>query len=395
MDASGDCISKPLSLPNNLPGTNRLADYLAYQLTQGHYEKFQLAIEAGAWSGWHFLHTLDNSPQLATYPHQLYAFNPRLVVSFKRTFPELNHEDASDATVLADRVRFGRKLPQPFHYEPKVLALRLLTRHHFHLANYLSSEKTYALALVMLKASEYTQTPNAPFSDPFGVASRFILGEFASTEELAALPFAQLVELIDQKGKGRFSDPTLTAKKLMRVVNESYRLPTELVEPVGLVLRQLLKQIVAVELDLKRLDSEISERLSELPNTLQTIPGIGPVFAAGIVAELGDIAKFDCNSDKVAKFAGLTWRKHQSADFEAEETPLTRTGNQFLRYYFCEAANHVRIHDEEYRAYYTKKHEEATKHAHRRAIVLTARKLIRLVVRMLADNQPYQVRRPN
>ena len=64
--------------------------------------------------------------------------------------------------------------------------------------------------------------------------------------------------------------------------------------------------------------------------------------------------------------------------------------NRYLRYYFCEAAQLVRIHEPEYGAFYQKKYNEASKHRHKRAIVLTARKLVRLVVHLLATRQTYQ-----
>ncbi|GAW93210.1 transposase, partial [Calderihabitans maritimus] len=68
-----------------------------------------------------------------------------------------------------------------------------------------------------------------------------------------------------------------------------------------------------------------------------TVPGIGPVYTAGIVAEIGDISRFK-NHNALAKFAGLTWRQHQSSKFSAEDIPLTRSGNYYLRYYLIEAA---------------------------------------------------------
>ncbi|MGQ9586757.1 MAG: transposase [Anaerolineae bacterium] len=82
------------------------------------------------------------------------------------------------------------------------------------------------------------------------------------------------------------------------------------------------------------------------------------------------------------------------AKFEADETRLTRTGNRYLRHYFCEAANSVRIRDPHYAAYYERKYHQVRWHQHKRAIVPTARKLVRLVVRLLTTNQPYQARRP-
>ena len=128
-------------------------------------------------------------------------------------------------------------------------------------------------------------------------------------------------------------------------------------------------------------------------HSLDTIPGFGPVFSGGIVTEIGDVARFDYNQAKVTKYAGLKWRKTKLADFQAEETRLTRTGNRYLRYYLCEAANRVRQCAPEYTAYYDRKFHEVRKHQHKRAIVLTARKLVRLVVRLLTTNELYRPRR--
>ena len=51
----------------------------------------------------------------------------------------------------------------------------------------------------------------------------------------------------------------------------------------------------------------------------------GPVYSAGIVAEIGPIARFP-SDDALAKYAGLTGRTHQSGHFDAEDRPLTRAG---------------------------------------------------------------------
>ena len=85
--------------------------------------------------------------------------------------------------------------------------------------------------------------------------------------------------------------------------------------------------------------------------------------------------------------------KSGSADFQAEETPIIHNCNRYWGYYFCEAANTVRLHDVAYATYYDGKFHEVPKHPHKRAVVLTARKLGRLVVRRLTTNQPYRPRR--
>jgi transposase len=91
--------------------------------------------------------------------------------------------------------------------------------------------------------------------------------------------------------------------------------------------------------------------------------------------------------------AGLKWRKTKSAERQSEERPLTRRGNAYLRYYLCAAATSVRMHDTSYAADYEKKYNQVPKHTHKRAVTLTARKLVRLVVQLLTTPEPYQARK--
>jgi transposase len=227
----------------------------------------------------------------------------------------------------------------------------------------------------------------------FGAASRAVLQEFAALEDIAALPFDELVECIDRAGKRRFADPTDNARRLPQVTRDSYCTPHALRQPVNLILEWSLQHVTCLERQVKRLDTAIAERMLALPHTLETIPGFGPVFSGGLLTEIGDLTRFHGDAAKVAKFAGFTWRQHQSAAFQAEDTPLTRTGNRLLRDYFCEAAHAVRMRDAAYAAYYERTYHEVRTHRQKRALVLTARKLVRLVVRLLTTNQPYQPRK--
>ncbi len=127
--------------------------------------------------------------------------------------------------------------------------------------------------------------------------------------------------------------------------------------------------------------------------TLTSIKGIGDVYAAGISAEIGDINCFPSEA-QVARYAGLVWKRHQSGNFQAQKTRLDKRSNAYLRYYLVEAADSLRRHNPEYRAYYQKKYAEVTEHQHKRALVLTARKLVRLVDALLRTNRLYQPKAP-
>lgn len=72
---------------------------------------------------------------------------------------------------------------------------------------------------------------------------------------------------------------------------------------------------------IKVLGKSIAQQFEIIPNTMTSIPGIGKVYSIGIIAEIGDIRRFNSQA-YVAKFAGFVWHKDQSNEFEAENAPL-------------------------------------------------------------------------
>ena len=145
----------------------------------------------------------------------------------------------------------------------------------------------------------------------------------------------------------------------------------------------------ALESQIKEFDKASKAQMELLPNVLISVPGIGPVLSAGIMAEIGDINRFE-NQAKLAKYAGLAWKQYQSGGFEADTTRLIPSGNRFLKYYLCEAAFSLVRCDKEYNDFYHLKYKEVNRCQHKRALALTARKLVRLVFRLLKDNRLYR-----
>jgi transposase len=388
MDSQGQELTERFTVNNNRPGTDEFVKHIAELVANGDFDNIHIAAEATSWYWFHFFQALSQDEFLNQCQVSLYPVNPRLTKNFKKTYVDMDHTDTNDAFIVADRLRMGRDLPALFQYDDTYWPLKILMRYRYHVVHNLAREKAHCMAILYLKASEYTRIK--PFSDTFGAASQAVLKEFSSIEEVAHIPFDQLVEFIDTKGRRRFPDPTENADKLQQVARNSYCLPEAMQQPIHMILGLSLQHINCLERQQKRLDVAIAQRMESIPQTLETIPGFGPVFSAGIIAEIGNIQSFNCDQAKVAKYAGFKWRRHQSGDFKADESKLTRTGNRYLRYYFCEAANSVRMRDTDYAAFYKRKYNEVRKHQHKRAIVLTARKLVRLVVRLLATNQPYQ-----
>ncbi len=382
----GSQPTKVFNVDNNQLGAEILVERI-FNIAKEHCVSDILAgTEATSMYDWHLLEYLCESKLAAEFNLKLYRFNAKWIKNFKKSLAPRGKTDPIDSFAIAERLRMGR-LPKEYIPDIKYQPLRKLTRFRFHLMQQISREKDFFLANLFLKASAYSKV--LPFGSTFSATSLAVINDFFSVDELAAASIEELTTFILEKGKSHFSHPDEIIDNLKRVSRESYRLKPELAPTVNLVLSSTYNNIRCYKEQVKLVDNAIADNLKAFRHTLDSIPGIGPVYAAGITAEIGDVHRFP-NDSSLAQFTGLTWPKYQSGKFQAEETRMSHTGNQYLRYYLVEAANSVKRCDATYRAFYEKKYAEATKHHHKRALVLTARKLVRLVWTLLTRQVLYQ-----
>ncbi|MDQ5851241.1 MAG: IS110 family transposase [Chloroflexota bacterium] len=383
----GSQAARSWRVPNTQSGGEALAQRLRELAQQHGLTQVRIGLEATGLYWWHLACLLKDSPTLADLPHTVYALNPKLVHGLKKAYTDGGKTDLRDAFFVAERLRVGR-LPAPFHVDVRYAPLQRLTRFRVHLAESLAREKNYFLSFLFLKFSAFTQVE--PFGNPFGATSLAVLETF-STEELAQTDLVDLAAFVQQHGHGRFADPDALAATLQRAARDSYRLDKVLDEPLTVLLGTTMATIRTLQAQLAAVDKTIARELLALPadrRTIASVPGLGPVFTAGLVAEIGDIQRFPDDA-AIAKYAGLVWKAHESGQFQAEDTALAKSGNAYLRYYLVEAANSVRLHCAEYQTYYATKLAQSPKHAHKRALVLTARKLVRLVDALLRAGTVY------
>ena len=72
---------------------------------------------------------------------------------------------------------------------------------------------------------------------------------------------------------------------------------------------------------------------------IQQLPGIGPVLAAVITAEIGDITRFR-NAGQLCSWAGLTPR-HRESDTKVARGHVTKQGSRLLRWALIEAIQRI------------------------------------------------------
>ena len=394
LDFESQKTLQSFAVGNNQPGAvelaNRLADYLH---SRKDLTKLVVALESTSFYGIHVANYLSSCEVLASFHTAVYCLNPKAIKNYKKSFIDLGKNDYVDAFVIADFARANRITTNPWRGS-QFLALQRLTRHRLHLAKALTREKAYMLSNIFLKFSEFSllDAEDQPFSNSFGATASSVLTDFLSMEEIIEMPTADLISYICEKGHNRFPNPEKTASLLQQAARNSYRLDKCLYEPLTVSIASSFTLISTYETEIKAVNKAIEKTLKGIdPNAYQSllsIPGIGPVMAAGILSEIGYIDAFK-NQEALAKYAGLVWRENQSGNFQADDTPLSKAGNAYLRYYLIEATSHVKNHCGEFAAFYQKKYDEVKIHQHKRALALTARKFVRLIFGLLANHQLY------
>jgi transposase len=381
------------SSDNNLPGANEILECIIKCLKENNLSNVIIALESTSVYSIHIANFLSSHELLMFFNPKVYCLNPKTTSNYGKSFTDLDKTDPLDAYLIADFARVGRIQSKPWRGS-QFLALQRLTRHRLHLIESVTREKSYMLSNIYLKFSELAVCDKSekPFSNTYGTTSAAVLTEFLSLDDIAYADIEELVTFISEKGKNRFSNPEATATLLKKAARDSYRLDQTIYEPLNVSIASSFSIIQTITKEVKLIDKAITKCIQNLNTneyqSLISIPGIGPVFAGGILAEIGTIKAFKSN-DALAKYAGLTWRQTQSGSFKADVTRMTKTGNKYLRYYLVEAANSVKNNLPIYNDFYNKKVSEVSTHSHKRALAFTSRKLVRLIFGLLTKDQLY------
>jgi len=375
------------SVANSLNGSKSLVKSIVSAMGTLSLSAVMIGLEATSVYGDNLVYFLREDGCLAKYDKRIHVLNPKQVSKFKDAYPDLPKNDYVDSFVIADALRFGRINKEvymdDYHYD----ALRNLTRARFFAVQNRTKEKQRFLNYLFMKHSSFTQ--EKVFSNTFGATALAVYQSFDSVDELACMELSELISFIKQAGKNRFPNPEEVARSIQAAARGSYRLPKTVNDSVNQVLAISINSLRALDNQIKALEQAIVEQIAIIPNTLTSIKGVGPVYSAGIIAEIGDINRFP-NHAALAKYAGLAWNRFQSGAFEAQNTRLIKSGNRFLKYYLFEAAFSLVRCEPEFKRFYDLKYKEVNKYQHKRALVLTARKFVRLVFRLLKDNRLYR-----
>lgn len=162
------------------------------------------------------------------------------------------------------------------------------------------------------------------FKNRFGKTALFILNKYGSVSKIASMNSRSYDDL-RRTSRGKFSmsqflELRTLAKNTVGVSNYIFEL--ELSSLLSLY------QNLCVQIDI--LESEICTLVNESDHPIQSIPGIGPLSAAVILSEFGDISRFK-SAASMLSFAGLEPAYYQSGTPEYTGHMVKRASSH-LRY---------------------------------------------------------------
>jgi len=204
-----------------------------------------------------------------------------------------------------------------------LLQLRELTRFRFRLSEQIGDVKRKLLSILDRVFPEYERL----FSSVVLQALRALLQEAVSAHEFADFDLQELSALLSQASHGRFGQEK--AEALQQQARQSVGV-TFLADAARIEMGCLLAQIDLLDGQRTQLDQAIAERMQQIPQYITSIPGIGPATGAAILAEIGDIQRFE-TLDKLVAYAGIDATVYQTGQFQASEAHMSKRGSPYLR----------------------------------------------------------------
>jgi len=309
------------------------------------------------------------------------VINPIVTDAYRNMLIRKTKNDRIDAEVVARVLKMG-EYQETSVLDDDTLSLRQLCRYRLSQTQTTSDLKRKVIALLDQVFPEY----DTLFSDVFGLSSKELLKNYTTPEEIASIHTRKLANILNKASRGRFGKEK--ALEVKAVASQSIGI-TVAIDAFVFQIRQLIEQIEFVEMQIESLDREIANYMDSLDSPITTIPGIGPVYGATILAELGDIKRFP-SAKQIVSYAGLDASVHESGDFKGSQSRMSKRGSAYLRRAIYGAAFIASWSDPELSAYY-KRLKARGKH-HYVAVGAVARKLCYIIYAVLIENRPFEDR---
>ena len=210
-----------------------------------------------------------------------------------------------------------------------------------------------------------------------------ILKEAPTPTAIASMHMTHLAHLLEVASHGHFGKEK--ARELRVLAQKSVGVNDS---SLSIQITHTIEQIELLDSQLFHTELEMANLVTCLHSVIMTIPGIGFINGGMILGEIGDIHRFS-EPKKLLAFAGLDPSVHQSGNFQAQRTRMSKRGSKVLRYALINAAHNVVKNNATFKAYYDAKRAEGRTHYN--ALGHCAGKLVRVIWKMLTDEVEFNL----
>ena len=207
------------------------------------------------------------------------------------------------------------------------------------------------------------------FNERLSKTALYLLENYGSAEKMARMNSASY-EKLRSVSRGKFSPQQFLRLKELAAntvgVNNSI---------FDVELNSLLSLYKSLVKEINTIEKEINKLIEEVHPHYMSVPGIGPLSAAVIYSEYGDISNFT-NPGQMLAFAGIEPGINESGT-ESHGGKMVKRGSSQLRYTLINCCLPLIRFDMTFATYYAKKRGEGK--PHRVAITHVTKKLIRVI----------------
>ncbi len=380
IDAQGTVVLKPVRFTQDAEGFTALAGHLSRLGPVG-------AVTVGMEATGHYWVLLVEELQRLGYVPQV--FNPILSCDASRMSVRGRKTDADDSLTIAKVLRDGGfnpvRLPDAAMGE-----LKRLCRYRQLAVARSANLKKRLIGYLDLVFPEFQDL----FSDCHCTTGRAVLSKASSARLLAGFTAKAFTALVAKASHGRLGlervQAILAAAKTSIAVARTDT-ATEM------AVRLTIQEIDLLEKQIAAYDAQIRPMAPAGKDLLMTIPGIGPILAAVILAEIGSIDRFvpargdTRTSDGIHRllaFAGLDPRVRESGQWTGKAR-MSKRGSRFLRTAIWRAA-FLACRHEAFRDLY-ERHRKTMKQPMKIALSHVARKLVQAIYGVLRYQAPFDL----
>lgn len=376
LDESGKRVFKNFSFSNTQQGFESLHDRI--QAVGVSIDNLLIGMEA---TGHYWMIVYH---WLCAAGFQVRVINPLMTAARRNVGIRGNKTDAVDAELIANILR---EADPKFSAVPdkQTRQLRNITRLRFECIQTLTAEKQRLIALLDLVFPEYCQH----FSDIFGCASRQVLSQFPGASEIARVDIRRLTRILKESSKGRMGKEH--AQRLKNSAKNSIAVTTA-IDSFAMEIRFIVQRMNLLSEQIQELDKQAKNHMEPEQKLLQSISGIGPVWAPCILAEVLPVFHPEQKNGarKLVAAAGLDVRLNDSGQSKGKGK-MSKRGSKYLRTAAFQAAEVAALvaRDPLFKGVYDKQRERGK--THKVALSHVANKMLHVVFSILKNRVPYQV----